>query len=133
LTTYAFDPQLVADPVTFQRAANASITVYDVADTSNSTPLALTDMNGLPLTNPLTSTADAIIGAFQTTSPQVKLVGGGLSIPVGSYSELLNQVTTAQQAATNAQSSAQTAATQATAAATSAAGVSAALAIVFGG
>jgi hypothetical protein len=96
LTTYAFDPQLVADPVTFQRAANASITVYDVADTSNSTPLALTDMNGLPLTNPLTSTADAIIGAFQTTSPQVKLVGGGLSIPVGSFQSVLDQATAAK-------------------------------------
>ena len=140
MADYQFDFTLVADPNTFQRAANAAVTVYDVADASNSAPLALKDLNGLPLPNPLTSTADAFIPAFVTTSAQVKLVGGGLTVYVGSYNALLTEVTTAQAAAstsataaTSAQSAAQTAADQATAAATSAAGVSAALAIVFGG
>lgn len=96
MTTYAFDPQLVADPVTFARAANANVTVYDALDNTNSTPLALTDLNGLPLSNPLHSTSDAIIPAFQTTSAQVKLVGGGITIPVGSFQSVLDQATAAK-------------------------------------
>lgn len=88
MTTYAFDSQLVADPVTLQIAANASVAVYDSADTGNTTPLTLTDLNGLPLGNPLTSTAQGFIPAFQTTSSQVKLVGGGLTVLASSYQGL---------------------------------------------
>ena len=113
MTTYAFDPQLVADPVTFTRAAKASITVYDVGDTTNSTPLTLTDLSGLPLANPLTSTADAIIPAFMSTSPQVKLVGGGLTIPVGSFDSVLSAATAAQADAASSASSAASAASYA--------------------
>ena len=113
MTTYAFDPQLVADPVTFARAANANVTVYDANDNSNSTPLTLTDLNGLPLSNPLRSTGDAIIPPFQTTSAQVKLVGGGLTIPVGSFQSVLNAATAAQAAASSSAASAASAASYA--------------------
>jgi hypothetical protein len=94
---YTFDQQIVADAVTFQRAANAQVFVYDINDTGNTTPLALTDLNGLPLTNPLTSSADAAIPAFKADVPQVKLVGGGLSVPAGSFDGVLKEVVAAKE------------------------------------
>lgn len=80
MTDYPYEGTLIADPVTFQRAVKASITVYDVEDANNTTPLALKDLSGLPLANPLTSSADAFIQPLITTSDGVKLVGGGLTV-----------------------------------------------------
>jgi hypothetical protein len=131
---YAFEPILLIDAANpTSRAASASVTVYDANDAGNTTPLALTDLNGVPLTNPLTSTADAFTPAFSSPSSQVKIVGGGLTVVAGSYSGLLDELTTAQNAASNSAADAQSAADDAAAAQIAAAGVSAALAIVFGG
>ncbi|WP_138417970.1 hypothetical protein [Sinomonas gamaensis] len=113
MTDYQFETQLVADPVTFQRAATAKVTVYDIADTSNSAPLALKDLNGLPLPNPLTSTADAFIPPFVASSPLVKLVGGTLTVPAFSPKPLSDQAKAAQDAAAASAASAAQAASYA--------------------
>lgn len=97
MTAYQFDSILVADPVTFQRAINATVTVYDVADTGNTTPLPLKDLNGLPLPNPLTSNADAFLPPFTTTSPHVKLVAGTLALAQASYEALLDEARAAKE------------------------------------
>lgn len=81
MADYTFDAALVADPVTFKRAASSAITVYAVTDTAEATPLALKALNGSPLANPITSTNEAIIPPFVATVDAVKLVGGGLSVP----------------------------------------------------
>ncbi|MDQ4502194.1 LamG-like jellyroll fold domain-containing protein [Sinomonas sp. ASV322] len=99
MTDYPFDSTLVADPVTFARAANASVTVYDVADTANASPLALKDLNGLPLPNPLASSKDAFLPPFVAGVPQVKLVGGGLTVTASSYKGMLENVAAALAAA----------------------------------
>ncbi|AXH44405.1 tail protein [Arthrobacter phage Kumotta] len=85
MADYTFDSELVADPFTFQRAANSAITIYDVADENNTAPLALKDLNGLPLPNPLTSNVDAFVPAFVAPSAQVKMVGGGLEVVRASF------------------------------------------------
>ncbi|MFF1382759.1 hypothetical protein ACFVWT_04255 [Arthrobacter sp. NPDC058288] len=82
MTDYPYESQLVADPLTFQRAVNSSVTVYDIDDTSESTPLALKDLSGLPLANPVTSSADAFTPPFIAPADGVKLVGAGLIVPV---------------------------------------------------
>ena len=110
MADYTYDSELVADPFSFQRAANAAITIYDVADENNVTPLALKDLNGLALPNPLTSNDDAFVPAFVAPSPQVKMVGGGLQVVRSSFQGV-------RDAAVAAASSAEHAATSAAAAA----------------
>jgi lysophospholipase L1-like esterase len=110
MADYTFESELIADPVTFQRAANAQITVYDVDDTAGATPLVLKDLNGMSLANPLTSSADAFVRAFSTTSPQVRLVGGGLAVARSSYKGMRDEAVEAKEAAAESQLAAQAAA-----------------------
>ncbi|MFJ4284008.1 hypothetical protein ACIPY0_00010 [Paenarthrobacter nicotinovorans] len=138
MTDYIHDAALVADSASFQRAPNASITVYDADDATNAVPLVLKDLNGLPLANPLTSSQDAFTPAFITSSAQVKLVGGGLTVVLNSFQGLredaLAAQVEAQAAKTAAQGSRDAAADSASeAAAASAAAELAALAATGGG
>lgn len=80
MTDYPYAGILLADAVTFQRAPNAVVTVYNIDDATNSTPLGLTDLTGLPLPQPLTSSSDAFLPPFVAQVDGVKLVGGGLTI-----------------------------------------------------
>lgn len=120
MTDYIHDAALVADSASFQRAPNASITVYDADDATNAVPLVLKDLNGLPLTNPLTSSQDAFTPAFITSSAQVKLVGGGLTVVLNSFQGLREDALAAQveaqaakTAAIGAQAAAETAGAEA--------------------
>ncbi len=107
MTDYIHDSALVADSVSFLRAANASITVYDADDATNAVPLILKDLNGLPLANPLTSSQDAFTPpAFVTSSAQVKLVGGGLTVVLNSYQGLREDALAAQTEAQEAKAAA---------------------------
>lgn len=85
MADYTYDSELVADPFSFQRAADSAITIYDVADENNLMPLVLKDLNGLALPNPLTSSSEAFLPAFVAPSPQVKMVGGGLQVVRSSF------------------------------------------------
>jgi hypothetical protein len=85
MTNFPFDMQLVVDAVTLTTVSNGQVYIYDPADTSNSTPLPLTDPNGLPLSQPLMSSNNAFIPAFVTTLPQVKWTGAGFSGFFDSY------------------------------------------------
>lgn len=102
MVDYPYEAILVADPLTFKRAVSASCTVYDVNDTAQATPLALKDMSGLPLPNPVTSTADAFIPPLITTSEGIKIVGGGLTVVVYSHQGLKNEAVAAREAAETA-------------------------------
>lgn len=85
MTDYAYESILAADPFSFERAANADMAIYDATDDNNSTLLTLKDLNGIALPNPLKSSSDGFMPAFVTTSPQVKMVGGGLGVIASSY------------------------------------------------
>lgn len=86
MANYPFDMQLVVDPYnTSNVVANGQIFIYDPADSGNTSPLILTDPNGLPLSNPLMSNTNGFLPAFITTLPQVKWVGAGFTGFFDSY------------------------------------------------
>lgn len=89
MTNYPFDMQLVVDPFnTSNVVANGQIFIYDPADTGNTSPLVLTDPNGLPLTNPLMSNSNGFIPAFIAQVPQVKWSGSSFVGFFDSYAGL---------------------------------------------
>lgn len=110
MADYPYDGQLIADPVTFQRAQNAQISVYDANDVNNTTKLALKDASGLALPNPLTSSADAFTVPFYAPSQDIKLVGAGLTVFVSSAKGMRDAAAAAASAAQEAASEAVTAA-----------------------
>lgn len=110
MTDFPYDGQLIADPVTFQRATNAQVYVYDAADTTNSTPLALKDATGLPTSNPLTSSADAFVKPIYAPSQDIKYVGAGLTVFVSSAKGMRDAAAASAEAAQTAADSATTAA-----------------------
>ncbi|QOD04874.1 SGNH/GDSL hydrolase family protein [Pseudarthrobacter sp. BIM B-2242] len=99
---YPFEGQLLADPVSFQRAVSAQITVYDANDATNSTPLALKDASGVPTANPLTSSSDAFVKPIYAPSPDIKYVGAGLSVFVSSTQGMRDAAEAAAAAAQDA-------------------------------
>ncbi|MEZ2373132.1 sialate O-acetylesterase [Arthrobacter sp. RCC_34] len=104
MTDNVFSGILVADPYTFSRAANSAVTVYDSLDANNTTPLALQDLNGLALPNPLTSSPDAFLPDFRTTSANIKLVSAnGLTISASSIQAIIGQANDAADSAAAAQ------------------------------
>lgn len=99
MTDYVHDQVLLADAASFTRAPNSSVTVYDANDAAETTPLELRDLNGLAMSNPMVSSADAFTPAFIATSPQVKLVGGGLAVLSESYKGVRDEAVAAKTAA----------------------------------
>lgn len=106
---YPYEGQLIADPVSFQRAVSAQVTVYDAADTTNSTPLALKDASGVPTTNPLTSSSDAFVKPIYAPSQDIKYVGAGLTVFVSSAVGMRDAAEAAAAAAQDAANTAVTA------------------------
>ncbi|UKA59145.1 hypothetical protein [Arthrobacter sp. FW306-2-2C-D06B] len=122
MTTYPFEAPLFVDAVTFTRAPNAQITIYDELDLASATPLILTDPNGLNLANPLTSSPDAFGPNFRAPSPRVKWSGGGLTGFLSSPTAVLDEAKAAKVAAETAGASAVAAQAAAEAAAATATG-----------
>jgi lysophospholipase L1-like esterase len=106
MADYPYEGQLIADPVSFQRAQSAQVTVYDAADTTNSTPLALKDASGLPTANPLTSSSDAFVKPIYAPSQDIKYVGAGLTVFVSSAKGMRDAAAGAAAAAQEAANSA---------------------------
>ncbi|WP_146116607.1 MULTISPECIES: hypothetical protein [unclassified Arthrobacter] len=103
MTTYPYDMQLVVDPFnTSNVVANGQIYIYDPADSGNTSPLILTDPNGLTITNPLMSNSNGFLPPFIATLPQVKWVGAGFVGFFDSYHGLRNEAIDAKAAAQDA-------------------------------
>lgn len=100
MADYLIPTQLVVDEH-LTPAANATVTVYDLNDTNNTTPLALKDLNGNPIPNPIQTTANALSPAVYSPVLEVKFVapGTGLTLPVVSAD---GYKAAAEQAATDA-------------------------------
>lgn len=123
---YPFETQLVVSAdASHVVLTNAVVTIYDPSDTGMTTPLALTDLNGLPLANPVAVNSNGFLPAFQASVPQVMWTGGGYTGYLGSYKGILDEAIAARvsaaaaaSSATGAQSAAELALAAATAAAT---------------
>lgn len=102
MATYSFDPIFAADPSNAQNvAANAAIIIFDPADTGK-TPIALTDVTGSPLSNPITVNKNGFGPAFTSTLDRVGWFGGGFSGFFTSYEGMKAAAIAAQTAAVNA-------------------------------
>lgn len=72
MTLYPFETQLVLDAYGEHIILDdATVTIYDPADTELAYPLALFDNTGTPLPNPLQASEQGFLPAFQTIVPQV--------------------------------------------------------------
>lgn len=107
MTNYPFEMQLVVDPTNPRNVvAGGSVSIYDSADTGHTTLLALTDPNGVPITNPITSNANGFTEPFVTTSPQVLWVSGEYVDYFNSYVGMRNEALAAKTASETAASNA---------------------------
>lgn len=97
MTDYPFDMQLVVDPLNPDNVvAEGEVYIYDPSDTDFSAPLALKDLNGLPLTNPLESSPTGYIEEFIATSPQVTWKSGDWTGLFSSYKGMRDEVIAAK-------------------------------------
>lgn len=115
-----FPSTLAVDSNTGTRLRNAEAQVYAMTDTSFSSPLAITDVAGVPITgNKLVSNSDGIYPEFKPPAgvTQVIVKSGQALTPM---TDISVSAAAAETAATNAATSAGTATTAAGAASTSA-------------
>ena len=108
-----FPPSVAAD-LNGNLARNADATVYALGDQSLSTPLAITDVQGVPMAK-LTSSALGIYPAFRVVNgtQQIIVVSGDLKTPMTSLSVDAKAAETAAQEATNSAATATSAASTA--------------------
>ncbi len=93
MALYPFETQLVVTSDSSHLVLNgASVTIYSPADTTRSTPLTLLDAAGLPLANPVMTSPEGFLPAFQATMPQVMWSGGGYIGYLSSYQGLMDEV-----------------------------------------
>jgi hypothetical protein len=121
VTDYKFDMQLVVDPLNPSNVvANGAVGIYDPSDTLGVSLLTLTDLSGLPLTNPLISNNNGFIAPFVANTPQVRWISGTFEGLFNSYQGLRDEAIAARAAAEAAQGAATTAGAEAAAEASAA-------------
>jgi hypothetical protein len=109
-----FGPFIALDPTQSPMLAKgAAGKAYATDDTGLVTPLAMTDLSGLPISDAVADGNGLVQGINVDGETEVIWVSGSYRVPVRSYDGVLAQATTA---ATNADSSAQSANAAATAA-----------------
>lgn len=131
-----FDPIFAADPDNPELiAADASITIFDPDDPSL-TPVAITDITGSPLPNPITVNDKGWGPAFKTVDPDLFRVGwegAGFKNVFTSYESMRDTALEARASAVTAQAQAATAMTAAQEAQVAAEAAAAAAAGASGG
>lgn len=107
---YTFPPRIALNPTTGERAADAVIEVFERTDTTFATPLAVTDLSGVPVAA-LRSSADAVIPAFRVTASQPRVVvkSDSYTAEILSHEGLLEELAQAVNAAVNARIAAENA------------------------
>ncbi len=99
MTFYPFEMQIAVDannPDTVVQEGN--VTICDPADSTN-TPLALLTPGGQPMANPIKTSRQGFIPAFQATIPHVKWSDGTYAGYLSSYKGLLDEAKAAAAAA----------------------------------
>lgn len=100
MTLYPFEVQLAVDANNPNVVVQENtVTFYDPADTSLITPLALVDPLGLPMANPITTSAAGFTPAFQALIPHVMWTDGTYAGYLSSYKGMLDEATAAKLAA----------------------------------
>lgn len=121
MTDYPFKVEIVVDPDNPMNVVqNGTVFLYDPSDEAGVSPIALKDLSGLPMPNPLTSNAVGALSPFVATIPQVKWKSGPWTGTFESFNGLRNEAVAARQAAEEAKSVAVTAGTDAAAVAAAA-------------
>lgn len=88
---YVYDSVLAYNPSTASVVKSAVYQVYDISDTANATPLATTDLGGLPVT--VTSNSDGMLTIFRVADrKQVKLVSGQHSQVLTAITAVVSEV-----------------------------------------
>lgn len=102
MTLYPFEMQIAVDANNAGTVIRSgSVTICDPADATN-TPIALLDAAGIPMANPILTTSQGFVPAFQTSIPHVKWTGGGFAGYLSSYKGLLEEAVAAKEAAQQA-------------------------------
>lgn len=99
MTLYPFEMQIAVDannPDTVVQSG--TVTICDPADATNSA-LPLVDPAGISMANPIETSAQGFIPAFQATIPHVKWFDGTYAGYLSSYKGLLDEAIAARQAA----------------------------------
>jgi hypothetical protein len=100
MTLYPFEISIAVDstnPDTVIR--DADVTIYDPLDTSFASPLALVDTSGASRANPIRTTPQGYVTAFQATLPLVLWKSGPYTGYLASYKGLLAEAQAARAAA----------------------------------
>ena len=99
---YPFEMQIAVDANNPDTVVQAGlVTIVDPSDSSN-TPLALLDPAGIAMANPIESSRQGFIPAFQATIPHVKWSDGTYAGYLSSYKGLLDEAIAAREAAQTA-------------------------------
>lgn len=102
MTYYPFEVQLAVDANYADTVVRGgSVTISDPADTTGA-PIPLLDAHGVPLANPILTSKQGFLPAFQATIPHVKWAGGGFAGFLSSYQGLLDEANAAKAAAQQA-------------------------------
>lgn len=99
MTLYPFEMQIAVDannPDTVVQSG--TVTIMDPGDSSN-TPIALLDPAGISMANPIETSQQGFIPAFQATIPHVKWSDGTYAGYLSSYKGLLDEAIAAREAA----------------------------------
>lgn len=102
MTLYPFEMQIAVDansPDTVVQ--DGQVTITDPADATN-TPIPLVDPAGVAMANPITTSRQGFIPAFQATIPHVRWSDGTYAGFLSSYKGLLDEAKAARQAAETA-------------------------------
>jgi hypothetical protein len=99
MTLYPFEMQIAVDANNPDTVVQEGlVTISDPADAGN-TPIALLDPAGITMANPIESSAQGFIPAFQATIPHVKWSDGTYAGYLSSYKGLLDEAIAAREAA----------------------------------
>lgn len=106
---YVYDSVLAYNPASTTVAKSAVFAAYDITDTSNSTPLEVQSLSGLPTT--VRSNSDGMLTIFGVEDrKQVKIVSGSHEQVLTSMTGIIADVEAAESSAASAASASQTAA-----------------------
>lgn len=100
MADYPFDMQLVVDPLNPSTVvAEGAVYIYDPADTTFSSPLPITNLQGVPIENPLESSPTGYIDEFVAQVPQVVWKSGQYTGLFNSFKGMRDEAIAAKEAA----------------------------------
>ena len=97
MVLYPFEMQLAVDANSPETVVQGG--VVTISAPNSTTPLAIVDAAGLPMANPIETSSQGFIPAFQATIPHLMWTDGMYAGYLSSYKGLLDEAIAARQAA----------------------------------